>query len=250
MTNLIRGEFYKLRKSRCLIWMTVLWALFTFFYAWFAIRDAGRNSGFATIICGLREMENFLSIQVGVNFLYAAFAGMFICNDFAGDTLNRTFTYGYSRKEVLASKLTAYVLCSLLFEMTATVVIGVTFSALYGFGSIKEINVTWFLFRSMFLGMLGMMATALMTAAVAVISKSIMATLGSAVVVIAAVIFSSSFPWLEKVVTCILPCQAVMMGMSPFAGVPDIMVAVVSSVAVAVISVLVMMKHLSKLDMK
>ncbi len=246
MSNLIRGEFYKLKKSKCFIGMMFLWALFSMMIVYCLIKDAHVNSR----MCGVLGIEEFLRLQIFFNFLYAIFAGMFISNDFSNNTINRTFTYGYSRSEVILSKIIVYVLSSLLLEIVAAVIIGILFTTMYGFNNLSGINIQLYLVRMIFVSILCIIASSLIIAAVSVISKSIIITLVSALVIFCTVNFTDGFVKFAKAVFCIFPCAAILGGIAPFVDKVTIIITIVSSIVASIISVFVIIKHLSKLDIK
>lgn len=250
MINLIRGEFYKLKKSKCFIGMMFLWALLGIIFSYCMIRDANKFNEVAKTICGIKGAVNFLQTQIIINFLFAAFAGVFIAKDLEQNTISRTFTYGYSRNKVILSKIIVYVLYSLFMELVTAVIIGIVFSVMYGFNNITKIIALLYLVRVIFISMFCSTATALITAAVSVISKSIIVTLVSAVVMFIPIFLGDVSVQLGKFIDCILPYRNVMWGIAPFASRNEIIIAAVSSLLVAAAAISIITKHLSKLDIK
>lgn len=246
MINLIRGEFYKLKKSKCFVGMIFLWALFSMMIVYCLIKDAHANIS----MCGVLGIAEFLQLQIFFNFLYATFAGLFISNDFSNNTINRTFTYGYSRSQVILSKIIVYVLYSLLLEVVTAVITGILFTKMYGFNNFDGVNIQLYLFRVIFVSMLCIIASSLIIAVVSVLSKSIIITLTSAFAILWIINFTSGFEKFAKAVFCILPCASILVSMAPFAPKGEIIITIVSSIIVSIISVLVIIKHLNKLDIK
>lgn len=240
MINLIRGEFYKIKRSKYFVGIMFLWALLGVSISYIIIKEANAHR----TVSGINAVVFFLQFQILINFLYAAFAGVFVASDFEHNTINMTFTYGYSRSKVILSKIIVYIIYSLLMELVTVVIMGIIFSAVYGFNDFGEINLGLYLIRIIFIELLCSTATTLIIAAVSVISKSIIITLASPVVMFIPMLLNNEH------IFAFLPYRAATIGIAPFAPKNTIIISVVSSLVTIFVITMVLRKYLSKLDIK
>jgi ABC-type transport system involved in multi-copper enzyme maturation permease subunit len=213
MSNLIRGEWYKLRKSRYFFGMIFLAVIFGIFLTEMWIEDREMNPTFNDVIKnGAMSIQYaYERISMG-SFLFALFGGMFIVNDFNNRNFGRSFSYGFRRSKLILSKLIVYILFSLFLELIYTTVLVIYASNKYGFCEKINANFILYLFSVVVSLILFSIATISIIAAVAVITRSFFITLVLPIIILSSNIFLyknmgsylfvllSCMPWLRPLV--------------------------------------------------
>lgn len=252
MNNLIRGEFYKLRKRKYFIGMLILWLLFALIFSSFILNDANMNSDYFKELSGINAIVRFLGSQSLIYVLYAVFAGAFIAKDMEDSTLFNSFTYGYNRNKVIFSKVIVYILVSLICEVITMIIIGIVFSAMYGFINISEINIPMYILRIIFIGLLSCISTLLISATVAIVTKNIIITFVSPIIIVFTMFLHvntlrTSF---ARIFEYILPYASVGWALAPFAPIGEVHRGIASSLIMIIITSTIIIKHLEKSDLK
>lgn len=193
MSNLIKGEWYKLRKSRYFFGLIFLEVIFGLLLTEMWIRDREVSPTFSNVIKnGVMSMGYaYGRISIG-SFLFALFGGMFIVNDFNNGNFGRSFSYGIKRSKLLLSKLIVFILFSLFLELIYTTVLVIYVSNKYGFYESINANFILYLFAGVVSLILFSIATISIIAMVAIITRSFLITL------VVPIIFLISYMFLYK----------------------------------------------------
>lgn len=240
MSNLIRGEFYKLRKSKYFIVMIILAVIVGVLLVILWEKDREMNLGYqGTILNGAYALTDaFCGIMVS-DFLFGLFASVFIVEDFKSNIISKSFIYGYKRNKVLLSKIIVFMIFSLFLEMTYIVVLVTYVSLKHGFCEVLNINIILALIRVIVLGIMYNLATISIIIMTAIITKSNFCTIISPLILILA--FSVAFPmrqypyishWFSY-----LPYIAGMHAMARFASKVEIVRCIISSSVTLVITI-------------
>ena len=209
MSNLIRGEFYKLRKSRYFFGMIFLAVIFGLFLTEMWIQD--REIKPYEIKNGVMSMRYaYERISIG-SFLFALFGGMFIVNDFNNKYFSRSFSYGFKRSKVILSKLIVFILFSLFLELIYTTVLVIYASNKYGFCEKMNANFILYSFAAVVSLILFSIATISIIGMAAILTRSFLITVVLPIIFLMSSIFLyknmgsnifviiSSMPWLRPV---------------------------------------------------
>lgn len=193
MSNLIKGEWYKLRKSKYFFGLIFLAVIFGLLLTEMWIRDREINPTFNNVIKnGVMSMGYaYERISMG-SFLFALFGGMFIVNDFNNRNFSRSFSYGFKRSKLILSRLIVFILFSLFLELIYTTVLVIYASNKYGFYKNIDLNFTLNLFAGIVSLIVFSIATISIIAMVAIITRSFFITL------VVPIIFLISFMFLYK----------------------------------------------------
>ena len=123
MSNLIKGEFYKLRKGKYFIRIIFL----TLVAIWFTMSQYDENvrvlDKFDTeLMSGMYSIKYSYRCILFTSFLYAIFAAQFIVKDLK-ENISKSFIYGYKRGKVIVSKLIVFIMCCLFIELIYTTIL-------------------------------------------------------------------------------------------------------------------------------
>ncbi|WP_160689813.1 ABC transporter permease [Clostridium sp. C2-6-12] len=213
MINLIRGEWYKLRKSRYFLGIIFLAVIFGMFLTEMWIEDREMNPTFNDVIKnGAMSIQYaYERISMG-SFLFALFGEMFIVNDFNNRNFVRSFSYGFKRSKLILSKLIVYILFSLFLELIYTIVLVTYVSNKYGFCGKINGDFILYLFSVVVSLILFSIAIISIIAAVAIITRSFFITLVLPIMIFGSYIYMyknvgshcfvlfSCMPWLRPLV--------------------------------------------------
>lgn len=178
MSNLIKGEWYKLRKSRYFFGWIFLAVTFGMLLTQMWIEDREMNPTFNDVIKNGAMSIQYAYERISMGcFLFALFGAMFIVNDFNNRNLGRSFSYGFNRSKLILSKLTVYILFSLFLEFIYTTVLVIYASNKYGFCEKINANFILYLFSVLVSLILFSIATISIIAAVAIVTRSFFITL-------------------------------------------------------------------------
>lgn len=173
MSNLIRGEWYKLRKSRYFVGIIFLSVIFGFLLTDMWSRDREMNVMFDhDPLDVLHSMEYAFNFIVLSSFLFALFAGEFIAQDFKTNKISNIFSYGYSRNKIILSKFIVFIICSLFLEIIYLTIFVIYVSSRHGFCEILNLSVMLKFIRIVAVGILFNLATISLLALIAVLTKS------------------------------------------------------------------------------
>lgn len=178
MNNLIRGEFYKLRKSKYFIGMMFLSVIVGFILTDMWSRDREMNVRFVqSPIDVLNSMEYAFNFIIVSSFFFALLAGEFIAQDFKTHKLSNIFSYGYSRNKIILSKFIVFIICSLFLEIIYLTIFVIYVSSRHGFCEVLNLSVILHFIRMVVVGVLFNLATISLLALIAVLTKSSYITL-------------------------------------------------------------------------
>lgn len=210
MSNLIRGEFYKLRKSKYFFGMIFLAVIFGVLLTEMWIEDREINPTFNNVIKnGVMSIQYaYERISMG-SFLFALLGGMFIVSDFNNRNFSRSFSYGFKRSKLILSKLIVFVLFSLFLELIYTTVLVIYASNKYRFYENINVNFILYLLVVVVSLILFSIATICIIAMVAILTRSLFITLALPIIFLMSndflyknmgsyvFVLLSSMPWLR-----------------------------------------------------
>ncbi|WP_368490930.1 ABC transporter permease [Clostridium sp. BJN0013] len=158
-------------------------------------------------ISGSSILYLLLTAVAWENFLFAIVAAIFVCRDFENETINMTFTYGYSKIKVLLSKFLVYLVGSAailyIFIFSSTII----FSILYGFE--KDLNIYFILtiLKSILVNMLGITAISSITFLISILTRNSVLTIISPFFILFVAICISNFN--NPIISNLLPFNLV-----------------------------------------
>ena len=193
MSNLIRGEFYKLRKSKYFIGTIILAVIVGVLLVILWEKDREMNPGYQGVILnGAYALTDAFCGIMFTNFLFGLLASVFIVKDFKSSIISKSFIYGYKRNQVLLSKIIVFLIFSLLLEMTYIVVLVTYVSIKHGFCEVSNLNIILVLIRVIVLGIMYNLATISIILMTAIITKNNFCTIISPFILF--ITFSVAFP--------------------------------------------------------
>ncbi|MEC0211782.1 ABC transporter permease [Paenibacillus ehimensis] len=168
MYNLVKSEWYKLRKNPSFRILTMIIVAMSIFWPFFWYFD--------NLLDGdppMTGIESFLGALEGNAYIMRVslciLAGFFISNDFSTGVMKSMASSGHSRKTIFTAKLTVYA-CGMMIVSLLFPVFNVVLSTLLsGFGELDQGAVIEFVFRSLALTLLYSAAFASIAALFAVI---------------------------------------------------------------------------------
>lgn len=185
MSNLIRGEFYKLRKSKYSIVMIILSMGVGLLLTNMWSRDREMNPLFVhDTIDVVHSMEYAFNFIVLSSFLFALLASEFIVQDFKNHKLSNAFSYGYSRNKIILSKFIVFIIFSLFLEIIYLTVFVIYVSSRHGFCEALNLSVILQFIRMVVIGIIFNLATISLLTLIAVLSKSSYLTIISPVFIL------------------------------------------------------------------
>ncbi|MDS0527268.1 ABC transporter permease [Clostridium sp. SHJSY1] len=246
MSNLIRGEFYKLRKSKYFAGMILL-SLLIGFYLMIEWDNHTQRLKITSpdSINGLNSISYSFQLITIISFMFALLAVEFIVKDFKNSNMSKSFIYGYTRNTVLLSKLIVFTLFSLLLELIYTIPLVIYASLNHGFWGNLDVN-NLYLIRLLVVGILYNMATIFIIVIVAVITKSTLFTITSPIILIASFLLATSHPYFITKIFFYMPHTAGLDGIAPFSPSSCIIKSLISSSITFIITIggsLLYIKH-------
>lgn len=180
MTNLMKVEFFKLRKSfgfkaLCLCNIASLLSSAVLLLA------GAKGSGYKVLIVSL----TYVLHHAFIGYLFAA---VFLCGEFSNRTFGMSLLCGYSRRKVFLSKILVFLFGLLLLFLIYTGISTIVLSIGNGFGSALSADILLLLFC----GMLGNIAMGTVIILIAVITKKAIVTIGAGIGVTYALLFTES----------------------------------------------------------
>ncbi|GCD10116.1 ABC transporter permease [Clostridium tagluense] len=248
MSNLIRGEFYKLKKSNYFIGIIFLAIGASFFLITVWDKDIQRlqkaHSNF--LMNGAYSIEYAFEYIIYTSFIFALLGGEFIAKDFKNNNISKSFSYGYRRSKVILSKLIVFIMACLFLEIIYTTILVIHVSIIYGFCEVLNLSTILYLTRVIIIGIMYNIATICIIAMIAMITKSALCTFISPVIFFLSVQLSFS-----KIGTYILlPYVAGRGAISRFALKEDIILGIISSLLTFIITIAVSMLYVRHEDIK
>ncbi|MCB2307609.1 ABC transporter permease [Clostridium estertheticum] len=246
MSNLIRGEFYKLRKSNYFIGIIFLAIVTSFFLITVWDKDMQRlqkvHSNF--LMNGVFSIQYGFEYIIYTSFIFALLGGEFIAKDFKNNNISKSFSYGYTRSKVILSKLIVFIIACLFLEIIYTTILVIYVSTNHGFCEVLNLSVILYLTRVIIIGIMYSAATICIIAMIAIITKSALCTFVSPVIFLLIQLFFSNMS------AYILPYVAGRGAISRFAPKEEIIFGIISSLITFIITIGVSMLYVRHEDIK
>lgn len=236
MGNLIRGEFYKLRKSKYLSGM-----IFLAICAGFLLIAEWEHEGKGMV--GEINLANVIAFSMAViifySFIFAALSVAFIVNDFNNGGISRSFSYGFRRSKIILSKLIVFMLFSLVLILIYTIILLIYVSYNCGLSDVINFNTILYLIRVISIGIMYNLATIAIIFMVAIITRSNFCTFVSSIMIFFTFVIgvnSYTFPIISDLVL-FLPYFTSRAAMNIFSRKIDIVLCIASSVITFIITI-------------
>ncbi|OOM16069.1 ABC transporter permease [Clostridium saccharobutylicum] len=173
MNNLIRGEFYKLKKSKYFVWMIVFVMILGFFLMMQWDTDDSRlQDVHQEFMNGLYAIEYSFQYLIVTSFMFALLAEEFIVKDLKNGNMCKSFCYGYRRSKIILSKLIVFIIFCLFLELIYTSILAIYVSYNRGFYEVLNLKIALYFARVIVLGMMYILATICIIAMIAILTKS------------------------------------------------------------------------------
>ncbi len=251
MSNLIRGEFYKLRKSKYFIGMIFLALVASFFLMRGFDSDVQSLRGaHPEIVNGMYSINYAFEYILFTSFIFALFAGEFIAKDLKNN-MSKSFIYGYKRSKVILSKLIVFIISSLFLELIYTTILVIYASINYGFCEALNYNTILFLIRIIVIGIMCNVATISIVAMIAIVTKNNLCTVVSPILFFILLFFVSNLkPPISTMVAYVCPFIIGEGAMAQFAPKSYIIIGIISSIVTFIITVVVSLLYIKHEDIK
>lgn len=248
MSNLIRGEFYKLRKSRYFIVMIFLALVSASFmmihYDDNVHRLTGANPQIAFRMYPIYYPFTCITFT---SFIFSLFAGEFIAKDLKNN-ISKSFIYGYKRSEVILSKLIVFIIFSLFIELIYIVILVSYADKAYWFD--YNIDNILALIRIIIIGTLYNVATISIVAMIAIITKNRLVTVCSPILFLLSILILVRQSFISIIVAYICPFIIGEAAIARFAPTSDIIIGIVSSVLTIIITSGASLVYVKREDIK
>lgn len=245
MSNLIRGEFYKLIKSKYLAGMILL-AIGAGLLLIVEFEHEGKR------MFGEINIANMVAFTMAViilsSFIFSILSVAFIVDDFNNGGINRSFSYGFNRSKVILSKLIVFMLFSLVLILIYTTILFIYVSYNYGLSDVINLNTILYLARIISIGLMYNLATVSIIFMVATITRSSICTLFTAILIFFTFIIGMNpytYPFISEL-AFFLPYCAGRTAMNVFSRKIDITLSIASSIITLIITIggsLLYVKH-------
>lgn len=171
MSNLLKVEFHKLKKSK-MLYLSIFLGLIEFALVYIPLDDYRRETGKAAFI-------NILNLQssVGLIMLMGMFIADFVVKEFTLGYIKNLISYGHRRIEIFVSKSAACFVGTLLITFVPPIIIGFINTILNGYGERFNFNSVFFIIRTFFLIIIIQVAIASIEIFIAFISRNINVTI-------------------------------------------------------------------------
>ena len=231
MSNLIRGEVYKLRKSKTLIEMILLsiCAGFLLIIEW--------EHEWKGAYIGVNVISDVFPAIIFGNFIFALLSVAFIITDFKRGGIGKSFSYGYTRNTIILSKLVVFMIFSVVLELIYSTIFAIYVSYYYGFCGALNLNTILYLIRVISIGVIYNSATISIIAMIAIITKNDFFTFAFPIIPI--MTFSlefSSYKYIPYILSY-LPYFTGMRAIQIFSSEAEIMRCIVSSIITFIITI-------------
>lgn len=244
MSNLIRCEFYKLRKSMCFPFGILLSLVSAFLMMPYCDDNMRRLAGTShEITSGMYSIYYPFTCIIFTSFIFSLLAGEFIAKDLKNN-MSKSFIYGYKRSEVVLSKLIVFILFSLFIELIYTVIVVFYADKAYWFDyNVENILV---LIRIIGIGILYNVAAISIVAMIAVITKNNLITVVSPIMFITLIPILALNNFISIIVAYLCPIIAGEAAIARFAPTFVIISGILSSILTLIITIggsLLYVKH-------
>ena len=245
MSNLIRGEFYKLRKSKYLMGMIFL-AICAGFLLIVEFEHEGKR------MFGEINTANIVAFTMAViifsSFIFSILSVAFIVDDFNNGGINRSFSYGFKRSKVILSKLIVFMLFSLVLILIYATILIIYVSYNYGLSGDVNSNTILYLVRIISIGIMYNLATVSIIFMVATVTRSSFCALLTSILIFFTFIIGMNpytFPFISEL-AFFLPYCTGRAAMNLFSRKIDIVLSIASSIITLIITIggsLLYVKH-------
>ncbi|WP_160689815.1 ABC transporter permease [Clostridium sp. C2-6-12] len=236
MINLIRGEFYKLIKSKYLNGMIFLGICAGFLLIVEFEHEGKRMFGDINTVNIITFVMNVIIFS---SFIFAVLSVAFIVDDFNNGGINRSFSYGFRRSKVILSKLIVFMILSLGMILLYTTILIIYVSYFYGLSGNLDSNTILYLVRTISIGLIYNLATISIIFMIATITRSNFCTLISSMIIFITFIIGMNpytYPFISELAFFLPYCighSAIFM----FARKIEIILCIVSSVITFIITI-------------
>ncbi|EJO5347254.1 ABC transporter permease [Clostridium botulinum] len=250
MSNLIRGEFYKLRKSKYFIGIILL----TLFVSYFLLKKfystaASVRNPSSELQNGMYSIEYAFECIWGTSFIFSLFAGEFIAKDLK-ENMSKSFIYGYKRSKVILSKLIVFIISFLFLELIYITILVVHTSIVYGFCKTLNYSTILYLIRIIVIGIMYNVATMSIVFMIAILTRSNVCTVISPILFMLAISLLDYNSIIKSIISFIIPFIDGMKALARFAPKSDIIIAISSSIVMFTIITLVSLLYVKYKDIK
>ncbi|WP_061320967.1 ABC transporter permease [Clostridium botulinum] len=252
MSNLIRGEFYKLRKSKYFIGIILLTLLASYFLiSNFDSNVTSARSSHPELAVGIFSIEYAFEWILLTSFIFSLFAGEFIAKDLKNN-MSKSFIYGYKRSKVILSKLIVFIISFLFLKLIYTTILTIYASINYGFCEALNYSTILYLIRVVAIGIMYNVATISIVAMIAIITKNNLCVIVSPILfILSFLVLTSSavkfnLPYIPAIITYVCPFIVGGRALARFAPKSYIIIAIISSIATFIITIggsLLYVKH-------
>ncbi|NEZ70785.1 ABC transporter permease [Clostridium botulinum] len=250
MSNLIRGEFYKLRKSKYFIGIIFLTLIISYFLLrrFYAIVTSVGNPYFE-LANGMYSIEYAFECIPLTSFIFSLFAGEFVAKDLKNN-ISKSFIYGYKRSKVILSKLIVFIISFLFLELIYITILVIHTSIAYGFYKVLNYSTILYLIRLVVIGIMYNVATMSIVFMIAIITKSNVCTVISPILFMLAFQALDFKPPISTIVSFVFPFIVGGRALARFAPKLDIIIAIISSVVIFTITTLISLSYVKHKDIK
>lgn len=210
MFNLIKIEFYKLKKSKLFYFFLLL----TIFQA--AVIYVFTTHGYSknlSLMNGKQTLIYMFFIQSGldINIVIGVFAADYIVTEFTSGYIKNLISYGHKRKNIFISKTMAYCISGVIIGFIVPIGLTIINTVRNGYGEAFTFNSLVLLIRLLLIMFLIYIAIGSISALVAFASRSVNITIGIVIafdfinrILKIIVIRKPSFMWIfDKFVFCL-----------------------------------------------
>lgn len=251
MSNLIRGELYKLRKSKYFIGMIFLTLIISCFLLrrFYAIVTSVGDQSFE-LANGMYSIEYAFESIISTSFIFSLFAGEFVAKDLKNN-MSKSFIYGYKRSKVILSKLIVFIISFLLLELIYITILVINTSITYGFYKVLNYSTILYLIRLVVIGIMYNIATMSIVFMIAIITKRNVCTVISPILfMLATTVALNCKPPISNIVSFAFPFIVGEKALAKFAPRLDIIIAIISSVVIFTITTLISLLYVKHKDIK
>ncbi|APQ72910.1 ABC transporter permease [Clostridium botulinum] len=250
MSNLIRGEFYKLRKSKYFIGIILLTLLVSFLMIkGFYSNVTSVRKEHLELAHGMYSIEYAFEWIPLTSFIFSLFAGEFVAKDLKNN-ISKSFIYGYKRSKVILSKLIVFIISFLFLELIYITILVIYASINYGFCETLNYSTILYLIRIVVIGIMYNVATMSIVFMIAIITKSNVCTVISPILFMLAFQALDFKPPISTIVSFVFPFIVGGRALARFAPKLDIIIAIISSVVIFTITTLISLSYVKHKDIK
>ncbi len=183
MKYLIKGEFFKLRKSKGVKLLLILILISSIIFCCYYKICMLKKTDISNNVTGSSIFYSLLAGVVYENFIASILAAIFISKDFENKTINMTFTYGYSKTKIILSKLIVYLLSSIIIIYIFILSSTILFSIFFTFGEKFTMYFLVISFKCIVANILGIITISSITFTIAILTRNSIFTIISPIII-------------------------------------------------------------------